>query len=158
MVIWPAFRKGQYRANDHPYRAPQFTTCRLVKNFERSLNKSCDGILVLSGIVFVDSCSSKNSFRGTRENNQFFSLQSAFLVYIFCLFQCLNEGCSDFSNVVMFQVVISQMCMLHICLAINIWTFGGIVFRNKNLWFTKLSFILMKSKIETSPKLRLGNS
>ena len=25
MVIWPAFRMGQYRANDHPYHAPQFS-------------------------------------------------------------------------------------------------------------------------------------
>ena len=25
MVIWLAFRVGQYRANDHPYHAPQFT-------------------------------------------------------------------------------------------------------------------------------------
>ena len=25
MVIWPAFRMGQYRVNDHPYHAPQFT-------------------------------------------------------------------------------------------------------------------------------------
>ena len=25
MVIWPAFRMGQYSANDHPYHAPQFT-------------------------------------------------------------------------------------------------------------------------------------
>ena len=24
MAIWPAFRMGQYRANDHPYHAPQF--------------------------------------------------------------------------------------------------------------------------------------
>ena len=24
-VIWPAFRTGQYRVNDHPYHAPQFT-------------------------------------------------------------------------------------------------------------------------------------
>ena len=24
MVIWPAFRMGQYRANDHPNHAPQF--------------------------------------------------------------------------------------------------------------------------------------
>jgi len=24
MVIWPAFRVGQYRVNDHPYHAPQF--------------------------------------------------------------------------------------------------------------------------------------
>ena len=23
MVIWPAFRIGQYRANDHPYHAPR---------------------------------------------------------------------------------------------------------------------------------------
>ena len=26
MVIWPAFRMGQYRVNDHPYYAPQFIT------------------------------------------------------------------------------------------------------------------------------------
>ena len=25
MVIWPAFRMGQYRVNDNPYHAPQFT-------------------------------------------------------------------------------------------------------------------------------------
>ena len=25
MVIWPAFRMGQYRVNDHPYHAPQFS-------------------------------------------------------------------------------------------------------------------------------------
>ena len=25
MVIWPAFRLGQYRVNDHPYYAPQFS-------------------------------------------------------------------------------------------------------------------------------------
>ena len=24
MVIWPEFRMGQYRVNDHPYHAPQF--------------------------------------------------------------------------------------------------------------------------------------
>ena len=24
MVIWPAFRTGQYRVNDHSYHAPQF--------------------------------------------------------------------------------------------------------------------------------------
>ena len=24
MVIWSAFRMGQYSVNDHPYRAPQF--------------------------------------------------------------------------------------------------------------------------------------
>ena len=24
MVIWPTFRKGQHRANDHSYHAPQF--------------------------------------------------------------------------------------------------------------------------------------
>ena len=24
MVIWPAFRMGQYSVNDHPYHAPQF--------------------------------------------------------------------------------------------------------------------------------------
>ena len=26
MVIWPAFRMGQYCVNDHPYHAPQFNT------------------------------------------------------------------------------------------------------------------------------------
>ena len=25
MVIWPEFPMGQYRANDHPYHAPQFS-------------------------------------------------------------------------------------------------------------------------------------
>ena len=25
MVIWPAFRMRQYRVNDHPYHAPQFS-------------------------------------------------------------------------------------------------------------------------------------
>ena len=25
-VIWPANRMGQYRVNDHPYNAPQFST------------------------------------------------------------------------------------------------------------------------------------
>ena len=25
MVIWPEFRMGQYRVNDHPYHGPQFT-------------------------------------------------------------------------------------------------------------------------------------
>ena len=29
MVIWPAFRMGQYRVNDHPYHAPQFIECAL---------------------------------------------------------------------------------------------------------------------------------
>ena len=113
--------------------------------------------MVLFGIVSVDSCSSKSWFREARDNNQFFLLQSSFLVFEFYLFQYLNEGCSDFSNVVMSQVVISQMCMLHIYHAINIWTFGGIVFRNKNLWFTKSKFHRNR-KIESSPKLRLGNS
>ena len=28
MVIWPAFRMGQYRVNDHPYHAPQFIITR----------------------------------------------------------------------------------------------------------------------------------
>ena len=26
MVIWPAFRMRQYRVNDHPYHAPQFSS------------------------------------------------------------------------------------------------------------------------------------
>ena len=25
MVIWPEFRMGQFRVNDHPYHAPQFS-------------------------------------------------------------------------------------------------------------------------------------
>ena len=29
MVIWPAFRMGQYRVNYHPYHAPQFTISQL---------------------------------------------------------------------------------------------------------------------------------
>ena len=30
MVIWPAFRMGQLRVNDHPYHAPQFNICRIL--------------------------------------------------------------------------------------------------------------------------------
>ena len=33
MVIWPAFRIGQYRVHDHPYHAPQFTDCICMKKF-----------------------------------------------------------------------------------------------------------------------------
>ena len=31
MVIWPPFRMGQYRANDHPYHALQFISFILLK-------------------------------------------------------------------------------------------------------------------------------
>ena len=34
MVIWPAFRMGQYRDNDHPYHAPQF---RKMEKFSEEL-------------------------------------------------------------------------------------------------------------------------
>ena len=34
MVIWPAFRMGQYTVNDHPYNAPQFISI----DFERIHN------------------------------------------------------------------------------------------------------------------------
>ena len=37
MVIWPAFRMGQYRVNDHPYHAPQF----IGVNFWRAM-ASCE--------------------------------------------------------------------------------------------------------------------
>ena len=39
MVIWPAFRMGQYRVDDHPYHAPQFIT-RTVrdKNFKKDIS------------------------------------------------------------------------------------------------------------------------
>ena len=30
MVIWPAFRMGQYRVDDHLYHAPQFSMARVV--------------------------------------------------------------------------------------------------------------------------------
>jgi len=33
MVVWPAFRMRQYRINDHPHHAPQFTRSR-SKNFQ----------------------------------------------------------------------------------------------------------------------------
>ena len=31
MIIWPAFRIGRYRVNDHPYHVPQFTNLVLNK-------------------------------------------------------------------------------------------------------------------------------
>ena len=136
----PGHGRGHGHDTDNP-RARVFTDlCSLIKNFERSLNNLGGGILVLSGIVCVYSCSSKNSFRGTRENNQFFSLLPSFLVYVFCLFQCWNEGCSDFSNVVMSQAVIPQMCMLNICHAINIWPFWGIVEKKIVIYKTQVSY------------------
>ena len=35
MVIWPAFRMGQYRVNDHPYHAPQF---KLMQNWHKKFS------------------------------------------------------------------------------------------------------------------------
>ena len=40
MVIWPAFRMGQYRVNDHPYHAPQ-----LKHPFGRGLENSISRIM-----------------------------------------------------------------------------------------------------------------
>ena len=34
MVIWPAFRMGQYRVNDHPYHALQFKILLFWLNFK----------------------------------------------------------------------------------------------------------------------------
>ena len=36
MVIWPEFRMGQYRVNDHPYHAPQF---RVTEQLEHMVVK-----------------------------------------------------------------------------------------------------------------------
>ena len=33
MVIWPAFRMGLYRVNDHPYHAPQFINKKFDLNY-----------------------------------------------------------------------------------------------------------------------------
>ena len=37
MVIWPAFRMGQYRVNDHPYHAPQFNSLRFCVEEENEI-------------------------------------------------------------------------------------------------------------------------
>ena len=39
MVIWPVFRMGQYRVNNHPYHAPQFIDNMNYKSFIRKLQK-----------------------------------------------------------------------------------------------------------------------
>ena len=44
MVIWPAFRMGQYRVNNHPYHAPQFI-CKIL--YKANLN---DQILELRSL------------------------------------------------------------------------------------------------------------
>ena len=45
MVIWPAFRIGQYRVNDHPYHAPQFSIL-LMKFFSEARHlKSVEALL-----------------------------------------------------------------------------------------------------------------
>ena len=33
MVIWPEFRMGKYRINDHPYHAPQLSKEHVEKNY-----------------------------------------------------------------------------------------------------------------------------
>ena len=35
MIIWPAFRLGKYRVNDHPYHAPQFIA--MISKISKSL-------------------------------------------------------------------------------------------------------------------------
>ena len=39
MVIWPVFRMGQYRVNNHTYHAPQFIDNMNYKSFIRKLQK-----------------------------------------------------------------------------------------------------------------------
>ena len=51
MVNWPAFRMGQYRANDHPYDAPQF------KRFARTAVRTMSDKDFMSGTRSVHSLS-----------------------------------------------------------------------------------------------------
>ena len=50
MVVWPAFRMGQYRVNDHPYHTPQFTLTWAMLN-DQTVKSS---LLALVGDFFID--------------------------------------------------------------------------------------------------------
>ena len=53
MVIWPAFRMGQFRVNDHPYHAPSYFSDH---PFKRALLGSAVGLVVLLIILFGVWC------------------------------------------------------------------------------------------------------
>ena len=51
IVIWAAFRMGQYRVNDHPYHAPQFIGFEIIgpnisPNIEPKIGPKNDPIIV----------------------------------------------------------------------------------------------------------------
>ena len=51
MVIWLAFRMGQYRVNDHPHHAPQFSTSAMTIKTETRDSKIQKGEDVLRSSV-----------------------------------------------------------------------------------------------------------
>ena len=52
MVIWPAFRMGQYRVNDHPYHTPQFMKFLEILNYLAAIND--DGDLTELGSMMAE--------------------------------------------------------------------------------------------------------
>ena len=54
MAIWPVFRMGQYRANDHPYHAPQFNIDRIIWNDYRKswASRIGNSLELVAGIGF----------------------------------------------------------------------------------------------------------
>ena len=58
MVIWPAFRMGQYRVNDHPYHAPQFRYWLFqVKALCSTINIICNSVWMhVRGSALILSC------------------------------------------------------------------------------------------------------
>ena len=59
MVIWPAFRMGQYSVNDHPYYAPQFIMIKGIFfsaiNNENKRGKRMNHIIKAGRIDDVDT-------------------------------------------------------------------------------------------------------
>ena len=53
MVIWHAFRIEQYRVNDHPYHAPQFSTMQFKKKIVQIF--FCANIISVLGLMIFES-------------------------------------------------------------------------------------------------------
>ena len=65
MIIWPDFRMGQHRVNDHPYHTPQFNVQKRINNNNLMLNNLSQSVLesrILTQIKDLDQSSKKNIF------------------------------------------------------------------------------------------------
>ena len=67
MVIWPEFRMRQYRVNDHPYHAPQFTILEDLD--ERSLSELYQRAEQFSIDFSVISMRPDGTFEGAPNSN-----------------------------------------------------------------------------------------